>query len=82
MMATGSDLLVRHSPLSFMIGNIGTTLFRGTDEVDSSRRELGQAVAEFNLALSHFGHQIGFKTFARVEGIVILNAFGPRLILL
>jgi hypothetical protein len=66
--------------MSFMIGNIGTTLFRGTDEVDSSRRELGQAVVQFNAALSHFGHQIGFKTFARVEGILTLNTFAPRLI--
>jgi hypothetical protein len=82
MKATGSGLLVRHSPVSFMIGNIGITLFGGSDEVDSSRRELEQAVEGFNAALSHFGHQIGFKTFARVESILTLSAIAPRLIVL
>ena len=82
MKAIGLGLLVRHFAVLFMIGNIGTTLFRGTDELDSSQMELGQAVAEFNAALSNFGHHIGFKTFARVEGIFTWNTFVPGLIVL
>ena len=73
MKATGSGLLVRHSPASFMIGNIGATLFRGADEVNSSQKELEEAVREFNAVLLHYGHQIGFKTFAHVKGILTLN---------
>lgn len=62
-----------------MIGNIATTLFRGADEMDSSRRQLEQAVGEFNKALSDFGHRIGFKIFARVEGIFTFNTFAQVL---
>lgn len=51
-----------------MIENITMTFFKGSQGCEESRAGLELAVQEFNSTFSHFGHQIGFKTLARVEG--------------
>jgi hypothetical protein len=50
-------------------GNVATSFFKGNTECDDSRSRLEKAVQEFNSALSNFGHSIGFKTFASVQGM-------------
>ena len=60
------------SPL-FMLGNMASAIFKGTEDCDSARLELESAIQEFNSALSHYAYRIGFKTFQRVEGIPVLR---------
>jgi hypothetical protein len=56
------------------------TFFRGDQEREYSGRNLENAVLEFNSALSHFGHGVGFKTFKCVQGIATI--LGPVLLVL
>ena len=45
-----------------------STLTRGDDDYSAVTQELETSVANFNSALSHYGHGVGFKTFEYVEG--------------
>ena len=54
-----------------MQGKVAMTLLRGDQERKSSCRDLEKSIQEFNFALSHFSHRIGFKTFQCVQGKLV-----------
>src|SRR5271154_1556983 len=58
-------------PLSNGTGRMVSTLTTGDEDYTEVNQALEKAVANFNSALSHYGHGVGFKTFEYVEG----NAF-------
>ena len=55
-------------PECLILGNIVTAIFKD-EKCETSRLNLEKAIQEFNWAFSNFGHQIGLRTFDRVEGI-------------
>ena len=51
------------------LGKVVTTFTAGDDERNGVNAALESAVRDFNAALSHYGHGVGFKTFETVEGV-------------
>lgn len=56
-----------------MLGRIGKRVIVGENELQSTREDLEKAINEFNSALSHFGHNVVFKTFDRIQGHFLLH---------
>jgi len=52
-----------------MLGKAVTAFVRGNEERDQANRDVVDAVQNFNSALSHFGHGVGFQTYEEVKSI-------------
>ena len=51
-----------------VLGRVVSTLTSGDEDYTTTSRALETCVTNFNSALSHYGHSVGFKTFEYVEG--------------
>ena len=52
------------------LGKVVHTFVAGDGGLDNANQELKTAVDNFNNALYHYGHGVGFKTAESVEGIL------------
>lgn len=74
---SGSSSLSSHAVN--VIGHVARGFFLGDRGYDSSKLKVKTAVQEFNSALTHFGHSVGFKTFETVQGMEISGCFTDRI---
>lgn len=45
------------------------TFMKGSAALDQASKDVAAAVQEFNSALAHFGHEVGFHTYEETKSI-------------